>query len=436
MSRRNIPHPEERPAGARLEGRAAQLRDATAPFLFIVAGEPSGDALGAALIAALRERTGGRLRIAGIGGEQMAEQGLESLVPIADLAVAGVTEVLPRAPLILRRVREAVAAIRALRPDAVVTIDSSGFSWRIAQRLRRQGEGLPLIHYVAPMVWAWRGGRARRMARWYDHLLTLLPFEPPYFERVGLAASYVGHPVIESGADAGDAVRFRARHGIAADTLVISVLPGSRGGEVRRLVPVFGEALRLLERMVGPFRVAVPTVATVADWVSEAVSRWPGRPIVLRGAAEKYDAFAASRAALAASGTVALELALAGVPMVVAYRLNPLTEALLDRILKVRQVNLINLLLDRPLVAEHLRGACAPEPLAAALAELIGNERVRSAHRQGYDEAVRRLRADGLSPSRAAADRILAILAMRRGDPSGDRPRAHSVPHREGASLS
>jgi lipid-A-disaccharide synthase len=436
ISPTNIPHPEECSAGARLEGRAAQLRDATAPFLFIVAGEPSGDALGAALIAALRERTGGRLRVAGIGGEQMAEQGLESLVPLADLAVAGVTEVLPRAPLILRRVHEAVAAIRTLKPDAVITIDSSGFSWRIAQRLRRQGESLLLIHYVAPMVWAWRGGRARRMARWYDHLLTLLPFEPPYFERVGLAASYVGHPVIESGADAGDAVRFRARHGIAADTLVISVLPGSRGGEVRRLVPVFGEALRLLERMVGPFRVAVPTVATVADWVSAAVSRWPGRPIVLRGAAEKYDAFAASRAALAASGTVALELALAGVPMVVAYRLNPLTEALLDRILKVRQVNLINLLLDRPLVAEHLRGACAPAPLAAALADLIGNERVRSAHRQGYDEAVRRLRADGLSPSRAAADRILAILAMRRGDPSGDRPRAHSVPQREGASLS
>jgi lipid-A-disaccharide synthase len=397
-----------------------------APFLFIIAGEPSGDALGAALIAALRERTAGRLRIAGIGGEAMAAQGLDSLVPLADLAVAGVAEVLPRAPLILRRVRQTVAAIRALGPDAVITIDSSGFSWRIAQRLRRRGERLPLIHYVAPMVWAWRGGRARRMARWYDHLLTLLPFEPAYFEAVGLAASYVGHPVIESGADSGDAARFRGAHGIAADELVISVLPGSRGGEVRRLVPIFGQALDRLERMVGPFRIAVPTVATVADWVSEGVSTWPGRPIVLRGVHDKYDAFAASRAALAASGTVALELALAGVPMAVAYRLNPLTKALLDRIVKVRHVNLINLLLDRPLVSEHLgRAACAPERLAATLAELIGDERVRSAHRQGYDEAVRGLRADGLSPSRAAADRILAILAARREDPSGDCPRAH-----------
>src|SRR5260221_3315850 len=205
-----------------------------APFIFIVAGEPSGDALGGSLIAALRERVGDGLRVAGIGGERMAEQGVTSFVPLSELAVAGIAEVLPRAPLILRRVRETVAAIRANRPDAVVTIDSSGFSWRIAQRLRRHGERMPLIHYVAPMVWAWRGGRARRMARWYDHLLTLLPFEPAYFEEVGLAASYVGHPVLESGADAGDAARFRARHGIAADELGLSVLPGSRGGGGRR----------------------------------------------------------------------------------------------------------------------------------------------------------------------------------------------------------
>jgi lipid-A-disaccharide synthase len=404
-----------------------------APFLFIIAGEPSGDALGAALIAALRERTGGGLRIAGIGGEEMAAQGLESLVPLADLAVAGVAEVLPRAPLILRRVRQTVAAIRALRPDAVITIDSSGFSWRIAQRLRRQGESMPLIHYVAPMVWAWRGGRARRMARWYDHLLTLLPFEPPYFERVGLAASHVGHPVTESGAERGDAARFRATHAIAEGELVISVLPGSRGGEVRRLVPVFGAALHHLETLVGPFRVAVPTVATVADAVAEGVCLWPGRPVVLRGSADKYDAFAASRAALAASGTVALELAIARVPMVVAYRLNRLTEALLDRVVKVRQVNLVNLLLDRVLVAEHLGGpACAPEPLAAALALLIRDERVRSAQLAGYDEAVRRLRADGMSPSRAAADRILAVLAARREE----RPRAPGALQPEGVTPS
>src|SRR5438552_3923536 len=218
-----------------------------APFIFIIAGEPSGDALGGALIAALRERAGDRLRFAGIGGESMAEQGLSSLVPLSDLAVAGIAEVLPRAPLILRRVRETVRAIREMRPDAMVTIDSSGFSWRIAHRLRRAGERLPLIHYVAPMVWAWRAGRAGRMARWYDHLLTLLPFEPPYFERVGLACTYVGHPVIESGADRGDAARFRATHGIAGEELALTVLPGSRGGGGSRPLPLFGAALRRLE---------------------------------------------------------------------------------------------------------------------------------------------------------------------------------------------
>ena len=389
-----------------------------APFIFVIAGEPSGDALGGALIAALRDRTGGRVRFAGIGGESMAEQGLSSLVPLSDLAVAGITEVLPRAPLILRRVRETVQAIRQLRPDAVVTIDSSGFSWRIAHRLRRAGERLPLIHYVAPMVWAWRAGRARRMARWYDHLLALLPFEPPYFERVGLACTYVGHPVIESGADRGDAARFRAAHGIAGEELVLTVLPGSRGDEVRRLLPVFGAALRQLEPMIGPFRVAVPTVETVADAVSAGVADWPGRPIVLRGAAAKYDAFAASRAAMAASGTVALELALARVPMVIGYRLNRMTQIVLDWVVKVRQVNLINLILGRVLVTELLGDDCAPERLAVAVAELVRDEAVRSTHIAGYDEAMRRLGVGSLSPSRNAADRILAIIAARqRGEP-------------------
>jgi lipid-A-disaccharide synthase len=383
------------------------------PFIFVVAGEPSGDALGGALIAALRERTGAGLRVAGIGGECMAGQGVSSLVPLSDLAVAGITEVLPRAPLILRRVRETVRTIRQLHPDAVVTIDSSGFSWRIAHRLRRQGERLPLIHYVAPMVWAWRPGRARRIARWYDHLLTLLPFEPPYFEEAGLACSYVGHPVIESGADRGDAARFRTTHGIADDELILTVLPGSRSGEARRLLPVFGSALRRLEAMLGPFRVAVPTVENVADAVTAGVADWPGRPLVLRGAEAKYDAFAASRAAMAASGTVALELALARLPMVVAYRLNRLTEALLERVVQVRRVNLVNLILDRPLVPELLGDECTPERLAAAVAELVRDERVRSTHIEGYDEAVRRLGSAGPSPSRNAADRILAIIAAR-----------------------
>jgi len=396
------------------EGGAAPL------FVFIVAAEPSGDALGAALIRALRQRTGGALRIAGIGGEQMAAEGLVSLAPLSDLAVVGVAEVLPRAPLILRRVREAVSAVRTQRPDAVVTIDSSGFSWRIAQRLRRRRDRTPLIHYVAPMVWAWRGGRARRMARWYDHLMVLLPFEPPYFERVGLRCSYVGHPVLDSGADRGDGERFRREHGLHSDEMLLTVLPGSRAGEVRRLAPIFAETLRRLLPIIGSFRVAVPTVATVDALVTDAVRDWPGQPIVLRGAAAKYDAFAASRAALAASGTVALELALAGLPMVVAYRVARFTEVLLARVAKVRFANLVNLILDRPLVPEVLGPDCTPEGLAAAVVPLVRDERVRAAHKQGYDEALRQLGRGGLSPSLRAADRILSIVAARRT--AGARP--------------
>jgi lipid-A-disaccharide synthase len=252
------------------------------------------------------------------------------------------------------------------------------------------------------------------MARWYDHLMTLLPFEPPYFERVGLSCSFVGHPVVECGADRGDSARFRAAYGLAADELLITVLPGSRGGEVRRLLPIFGTALSQLRDLVGPFRVVVPTVATVAATVGKAVSTWPEDAIVVQKPEEKYDAFAASRVALAASGSVALELALARLPMVVGYRLNPLTEALLDRVLKVRQVNLVNLLLGRPLVAELLGANCSPARLAASLAELVNDERVRAAHRQGYDEAVRCLAGDGMSPSLRAADQILELVAARR----------------------
>jgi lipid-A-disaccharide synthase len=344
----------------------------------------------------------------------MQEQGLTSLVPLGDIAVAGVAEVVPRAPVILRRVRETVAAIRALRPDAVVTIDSSGFSWRIAQRLRRSGETLPLIHYVAPMVWAWRAGRARRMARWYDHLMTLLPFEPPHFERAGLSCSYVGHPVLESGADRGDGRRFRTAHGITADELLITVLPGSRSGEVKRLLPIFGGGLERLRSLIGPFRVVVPTVATVAATVADAVRGWPGAPIIVHRPEAKYDAFAASKVALAASGSVALELALAKLPMVVGYRLNPLTEAFLNQVLKVRQVNLVNLLLDRQLVCELLGHNCTPERVAAPLAELVRNEQVRAAHYEGYDEVRRQLETGGVSPSLRAADQILDIIAARR----------------------
>ncbi|HWI27132.1 MAG TPA: lipid-A-disaccharide synthase [Stellaceae bacterium] len=387
---------------------------ADAPLLYLIAGEPSGDALGGRLMAALKERTGEAIRFAGIGGERMAEQGLESLVPLHELAVMGVAEVLPRARLILRRVRETVADIRRRKPQAVVTIDSSGFTWRVAQRLREAGErDLLLIHYVAPMVWAWRGGRARRMARWYDHLMVLLPFEPPYFTAVGLACSYVGHPVIEGGADHGDGAAFRRRHGISPEAPVLTVLPGSRRGEVGRLLVPFGGAVAELAVRHPGLRVVVPTTETVAAIVGAAVRGWAAPTIVVSGEREKYDAFAASNAALAASGTVALELALAGVPAVVAYRLNPLTHALLRRIVRVRHVHLLNLILKREAVPELIQKDCTPARLADAIGELLADEKKRRAQIEACREALRALGLGELNPSRRAADLVLSLIAER-----------------------
>jgi lipid-A-disaccharide synthase len=384
------------------------------PLVYLIAGEPSGDALGGRLMTALRERSPGPLRFAGIGGERMAEQGLKSLVPLHELAVMGVAEVLPRARLILRRVKEAVADIRRLEPAAVVTIDSSGFTWRVAQRLREGGEtALPLIHYVAPMVWAWRAGRARRMARWYDHLMALLPFEPPYFTKVGLACTYVGHPVVESGADRGDGPGFRRRHGIPAEAPVLTVLPGSRRGEVARLLPPFAGAAALLARRHPELRLVVPVTETVAETVAAEVGRWSAPAIVVQGEGEKYDGFAASNAAIAASGTVALELALAGVPALVAYRLNPLTHALLRRIVRVRYIHLLNLILEREVVPELIQDDCAPEKLAATVESLLGDAARRQAQIEACRTALQQLGLGELSPSRRAADLVLSIIAAR-----------------------
>jgi lipid-A-disaccharide synthase len=385
------------------------------PLIYIVAGEPSGDLLGGKLMAALKLCTLGNIRFAGIGGETMTAQGLASRVDLSELALMGVAEVLPQARRIFRRVAETVGDIERQRPAALVTIDSSGFTWRIAQRLRRSDERLPLIHYVAPMVWAWRGGRARRMARWYDHLMALLPFEPPYFTAVGLSCSYVGHPVVESGADKGDGAGFRRLHGIADDALLMTILPGSRGGEVSRLLPIFRETITQLARRHAGLRIVVPTTAIVAERVAAEIASWPVPSIVLRGVAEKYDAFAASNVALAASGTVALELAMAKLPAVIAYRINALTHAYVSRVVKIRYANLINVILGREAVPELLQYECTPEKLAAAIERLVADKTAREAQIAACQEALQVLGYGGTSPALRAAEDVLAAIVRKTG---------------------
>jgi lipid-A-disaccharide synthase len=383
------------------------------PLVYIVTGEPSGDVLGAGLMAALRRETAGAVRFAGIGGRRMAEQGLQSLVPLEELAVMGLAEVLPHLRRILRRIAETVADIRAREPAVIVTIDSSSFTWRVARRLRESGVRFPLIHYVAPMVWAWRAGRAKEIARWYDKLLALLPFEPPYFEAVGLRCVFIGHPVVESGADGGDGPGFRARHGIAPDAVLLCVLPGSRRGEVKRLLPVFFAAVARLATLHPGLRVTVPTVETVAASVREAAAAWATPVIVVETEKDKFDAFAASNAALAASGSVALELAMAHLPSVIAYRVNPLTHAIGRVMVKARYANLVNILLDRPAVPELIQADCTPARLTDAIARLVADESARAAQIEAYDRALYKLGRGTLKPSLRAAREVLDTIAAR-----------------------
>lgn len=381
-------------------------------LVFIIAGEPSGDLLGARLMASLKREAPGPIRFAGVGGENMAAEGLVSLFDLGDIAVMGLLEVVPRIPLVLRRIRQTVAEIRRLRPDAVVTIDSWGFTGRVAQAIRRDGPRVPLIHYVAPMVWAWREHRAHHLAECVDHLMALLPNEPPYFAAAGLPTTHVGHSVIESGAERGDGPAFRARHGIPSTAPLVCVLPGSRRGETSRLLPVFEEAVGILGQRHPGLAVVVPTVATVAEPVRAAVARWPVPVTVVQGASDKYDAFAAADAALAASGTVALELALAEVPTVITYRVAPLTAWLFRRVAKIRYANLINLTLDREVVPELIQEKCRPDLLADAVSSLMTDPDAREAQREGTRQAMATLGRSESPPSQRAARLVLDVIAQ------------------------
>ncbi len=376
--------------------------------MFIVAGEASGDNLAAKLMAALRSATGDRVRFEGIGGASMAAQGLSSLFPMRDLSLMGMAEILPHLPRLIRRLRATAAAIESSRPSVVVTVDSPGFSFRVAKRIRPLG--IPLIHYVAPQLWAWRPGRGRELAGLIDHLLALLPFEPEFFESYGVPCTFVGHPVIEAGLAEGSASRFRERYGLADSSPMVVVLPGSRHTEIRRLLPVFGRALHLLAERHAGITAAIPVVEAVAETVRATVSRWRVPALLLDNTADKIDAFAAATAAITKSGTVTLELAIAGVPMVVCYRVNPLTAMLMRRLLKVDTVALVNLLAGQRLVPELLQDRCTPEAIAGTVSDLLDHPESRESMRVKLRAAVARLGDRSPSPSARAAEVVLSAI--------------------------
>lgn len=380
------------------------------PLVWLIAGEPSGDLIGARLVAALREATGNRIRIAGVGGEAMAEEGLKSLFPISDIAVMGLVEIIPRIPLIKKRMRETIARIKQDRPALVVSIDVPGFCYDVWKGLR--DTDISLVHYVAPTVWAWRPDRAKKFAAELDHLMALLPFEPPYFEREGLDCTFVGHPVLEGGADKGDGAGFRRKHDIPESGTAICVLPGSRRGEIKRLAGAFREAAApIVDR--DPDTVFVfPTVSYMRAYVAELVADWPARTVVVGSIQEKFDAMRACNAAMAASGTVSLELAMAGVPHLIAYRMNRLTVKIVKMLHGPNQkyVNLVNILLDREAVPEFVQECCRSDLIGDKLTDLLENPAAREQQLAAAGEALAMLRpVEGL-PSAAAAAIVLSFI--------------------------
>ncbi len=378
------------------------------PLIYLIAGESSGDILGARLMDALAAARP-NLRFAGIGGPEMAARGVASLFPMRELALMGLLEVLPRVRQLSRRLAETKADIARLRPDAVVTIDSPGFTLRVLRAI--QPLGLKRAHYVAPQVWAWREKRVRHYPGLWDTLLCLLPFEPAFFARHGLPADFVGHPVLESGADRGDTARFRARHAVSPTATLLTVMPGSRRTEIGRLLPVFGAALDRLAVRVPELVPVVPVAAPVAEAVIAGAGRWRVKPIVVTETHDKLDGFAASAAALTKSGTSTLELAMADVPMAVAYRTNPVTAAIARRLVTVRYASLLNLLPDETIVPELLQQDCTPDRLAEVIGRLLTDPQAAEAQRARFRPVLDALRPPGgLLPSQAAAAAVLRLV--------------------------
>ena len=381
--------------------------------VFIVAGEPSGDFIGSLLIQALKNSTSQNLTFSGIGGEKMSQQSFQSLIPLQQLSLFGIFEIIPRIPRLLKHLKTITRYVLTVNPDIVITIDSPGFNFRLVKRLRKKRrpfQNFPCVHIVAPSVWAWNPKRVYKVASLYDHLLVLLPFEPQYFTPVGLKTTWIGHPVLESGAHTGDAQKFRQRYHIPQHHPLITFLPGSRYSETSRLLPIFQHVLSILIHH-HPFLVPViPIISQTRDHVSQSIAKWNPQPILVHE--EKYDAFAASSVAVAASGTVALELAVAGLPSVIVYKIHPLTALLARYVLRIRYVSLVNILLEDMAIPELLQHNCTPASIAKQLLHLLHNHNARQTQRQAYQQALSLLQYQTQLPSIRSAQTILELLHL------------------------
>lgn len=376
----------------------------------LVAAEASGDALGASLARALRRRLGEGVRFIGIGGGKMAAEGVQSPFDIAELSILGIFEGLRAYPRVLRRVRDTAALARADRPDVAVLIDSWGFTLRVAAALRRLYPDLPLIKYVGPQVWATRPGRARVLAAAVDHLLATQPMDPPFYEPHGLPVTFVGSPALARDFSRADGKRLRAAIDAGPNDQILLVLPGSRPAEIANVMPAFEDAVNLLKADRPGLQVVVPVAATVAEAVRGRVAGWPHRAHIIEDDQLKDDAFVAADVALACSGTVTTELALAGAPVVVGYRIGKITYAILKRLIRTPWITLFNIAAGRFVAPEFVQGECTGENLARAVAERLDDPTLRARQVAAQNAALELMGRGRPDPSEAAADAVLKVL--------------------------
>ncbi|MDI2090448.1 lipid-A-disaccharide synthase [Commensalibacter oyaizuii] len=376
--------------------------------IWLLAGETSGDDLGAKLIRALRHFNPA-LQFVGVGGPKMQEQGLQILFPMQDLAVMGLVEVLPKIRMLSNRLNQAVDQIKTIQPDVVVTIDSPGFSLRLLKRIAPLR--IPRVHYVAPQVWAWHESRVKKFPGLWDKLLCLLPFEQEFFSKHGLKTHFVGHPILETEVHHGNADTFRKEHDIQPNAPILLLMPGSRRSELPKLMPVFKQTILLLKRQLPDLVPVIPTSPLAKERVEHNIHDWPIKPLIIHQPQDKYNAYAAANAALTKSGTSTLELALAKVPMAVTYRVNPITAIIARRMIKVPYVAMINLLGGREVAPELLQENCHPEKLCATIMGLLTDPQKVKAQQDAFTHIMHQLQApNNQPPSHAAALEILDMI--------------------------
>ncbi|WP_079607424.1 lipid-A-disaccharide synthase [Bradyrhizobium erythrophlei] len=391
----------------------ARTTNDVARKIFLIATEESGDRLGANLMKVLRQRLGGAVRFEGVGGQQMAREGLASLFPIEKLSIMGLAAVVKQLPKILRLIRETAEAVTAASPDILVIIDSPDFTHRVARRVRARDPSIPIVDYVSPSVWAWRPGRARAMLGYVDHVLALLPFEPEEYRRLrGPPCSYVGHPLTGQVGVLRPGVDEQKRRDEPPPVLL--VLPGSRRSEIRHHMAVFGETLGRLQAEGMSFELVLPTMPHLLEAVREGIKSWPVQPRIVIGEQEKRAAFRIARAALAKSGTVTLELALAGVPMVTAYRTGAIEAWVLLRAIKVKSVILANLVVGENVIPEFLQRDCSPEKLSQALRDVLNDSPSRRRQLDAFAGIDKIMSTGSQPPGVRAADIVLAALRKSR----------------------